>query len=213
MSLVKHFLERGWDLCSECHVSRLHQDVWLRVPARHRVRTLRQLKARGWWKELPPRGRSGAPLIPRTPRSVGCWNSCRLCRAKRCRPTLVSLGANASPSSGILKEACDAKANHRGRGVMNAMDVGEKKNERESPEIPVLLAWMTVVRDQVVVVETNNMAHLVLSQGGTTIANLVRFQHKSVSSVACFRHRLGHSAAATWFGPTCCLLLQRISTW
>ena len=27
---------------------------------------LRQLKARGW-KELPPRGRSGAPLIPRIP--------------------------------------------------------------------------------------------------------------------------------------------------
>ena len=26
---------------------------------------LRQLKARGWWKEPAPRGRSGAPLIPR----------------------------------------------------------------------------------------------------------------------------------------------------
>ena len=62
---MKHCLERGWDLCSECHVSRLHKDVWRRVPARDRVGTLRQLKARGWWKELPPRGRSGAPWIPR----------------------------------------------------------------------------------------------------------------------------------------------------
>ena len=60
-----HIAETGhlrcclYNFCSEC------QDVWLRVPARDRVGTLRQLKARGWWKELPPRGRSGAPLIPR----------------------------------------------------------------------------------------------------------------------------------------------------
>ena len=35
------------------------------------------------------------------------------------------------------------------------------------------LAWMTAGRDQVAVVETDNMADLLLSQGGTTIANLV----------------------------------------
>ena len=57
VSLVKHCLARNWDFCSEYLVSRLHQDVW----------TLRQWKARGWWKELLPRGRSRAPLIPRTP--------------------------------------------------------------------------------------------------------------------------------------------------
>ena len=34
VSLVKHCLERGWDFCSEHHVSRLHQDVWPRVSAR-----------------------------------------------------------------------------------------------------------------------------------------------------------------------------------
>ena len=71
VSLVKHCLERGWDFCSEYHVSRLHQDVWQRVPATDRVGTLRQLKARGWWKELPPRGRSAAPLIPRIPMERG----------------------------------------------------------------------------------------------------------------------------------------------
>ena len=37
------------------HVNKLHQEVWPRVPARDRVGTLRQLKARGWWKELPRR--------------------------------------------------------------------------------------------------------------------------------------------------------------
>ena len=34
------------------------------------------------------------------------------------------------------------------------------------------------MRDQVAVVETDNMADLVLSQGGTTISNLVRYQYK-----------------------------------
>ena len=37
---------------------------------------------------------------------------------------------------------------------------------------------MTAVRDQVAVAEMDNMADLVLSQGGTTIANLVRYQCK-----------------------------------
>ena len=37
VSLVKNCLERGWDFCSEHRVSRLHQDVWPRVPARDRV--------------------------------------------------------------------------------------------------------------------------------------------------------------------------------
>ena len=40
------------------------------------------------------------------------------------------------------------------------------------------MAWVTAVRDQVAVVETDNTADLVLSQGGTTIANLVRYQKK-----------------------------------
>ena len=55
--------------------------------------------------------------------------------AKRCRPTLVSRGANASPFK--LQEACDAKANHRGRCVMNATDERDKEDMgRESPEVP-----------------------------------------------------------------------------
>ena len=78
-----------------------------------------------------------------------------------------------------LQEACDAKANHMGRGVMNAMDVVEKQNgPRKSRKYWSHLAWMTAVRDQVAVVETDNMADLVLSQGGTTIANLVRYKNK-----------------------------------
>ena len=62
---------------------------------------------------------------------------------------------------------------------MNAMDVVEKKKRAaKAQKIPVApgvddLAWC----DQVAVVETDNMADLVLSQGGTTIANLVRYQN------------------------------------
>ena len=37
VSLVGRCVERGWGFCSEYHVSRLHQDVWPRVPARDRV--------------------------------------------------------------------------------------------------------------------------------------------------------------------------------
>ena len=40
------------------------------------------------------------------------------------------------------------------------------------------LAWMTAVRDQVSVVETDNMADVVPSQGGTPIAYLVRYQYE-----------------------------------
>ena len=87
VSLVKCCLERGWDFCLEHHVSRLHQDVWRRVPARDRVGTLRQLKAIGGVGSLP--AYAGRRRTRRTPR-------------KRCRPTLVSPGANASPSPDIL---------------------------------------------------------------------------------------------------------------
>ena len=216
--------ERGWDFRSEHHVSRLHQDVWPRVPAKDRVGALRQLKASGWWKELLLRGRSGAPLIPRIPTERGlCWTSSRLCRtapnpshtAERCRPTLcVSWCDCVAPTSHLVKlqEARDAMANHRGHGVMNATDErNEGKMGRERPEnTGSHLAWCAT---QVAVVETDNMANLVLSQGGTTIANLVRYQKKYVTSVAGIRHRSGRSAAATWFWPTCCLLLRGITTW
>ena len=191
VSLVKCCLERGWDFCSEHHVSRLHQEVWRRVPARNRVGTLRQLKARGWWKELPPRGRSGAPLIPRIPRERGVLNlSSRLCWTAP-NPSHTSKTLSADPCVSWcecvalirqlvkLQEACDAKANHKGHGVMNAMVVVEMKNGSRKPrKYPSHLAWMTAVRDKVAVVETDDVAHLVLSQGGTTIANLVRYQHK-----------------------------------
>ena len=70
---------------------------------------------------------------------------------------------------------------------MNAMVVVEMKNgPRKNRKYRSHLAWMTAVRDHVAVVETDNVADLVLSQGGTTIANLVRHQCnvRSVTSVA-----------------------------
>ena len=147
---------------------------------------LRQLKARGWWKELPPRGRSGAPLIPRIPTERGVLDLFPLV-PDGAEPSAHRETLSAHPCVSWcecvalvrhlvkLQEACDAKANDRGRGVMNTMDVVEKKNgPRKSRKYRSHLAWMTAVRDQVAVVETDNMADLVLSQGGTTIASLGR---------------------------------------
>ena len=67
----------------------------------------------------------------------------------------------------------------RGLGVTNAMDVVEKKKwAAKAQKYRSHLAWMTAVHDLVAVAETDNMADLVVSQGWTTVANLVRFQHK-----------------------------------
>ena len=91
------------------------------------------------------RGRSGAPLIPRI---AVCWISSRLCRTT---PSHTAKTLSADPCVSWcervalvghlvkLQEACDAKANHRGRGVMNAMDVVEKKRAAKAQKIPVAL--------------------------------------------------------------------------
>ena len=111
-----------------------------------------------------------------------------------------------------LQEAGDAKANHSGRGVMNAMDErDEEKMAAKAQKYWSHLAWMTAVRDQVAFVETDNIADLVLSQGGMTTETSYGTSSRSVISVAGICHRSGHSAAATWC-PMCCLLPQRIST-
>ena len=74
----------------------------------------------------------------------------------------MSPGANASPVK--LQEACDAKANHRGRGEMNAMDEGdEEKMGAKAQKYQSHLAWMTTVRDQVAVVETDDVADLAVA--------------------------------------------------
>ena len=109
------------------------------MPARDRVGTQRQLKARGWWKEPPPRGRSGAPLIPRISMERGVLDLFPLV-PDGAEPVVHRETLSADPCLSWcecvalirhlvkLQEACDAKANHRGRGVMNAMDVVETKN-------------------------------------------------------------------------------------
>ena len=74
VSLLSHCLPDGQDLRSEYYVRRVPLDVWPHVNKRDRVGVVRQLKARGWWKELQARGRSGALLIPHI--STGSGNSC-----------------------------------------------------------------------------------------------------------------------------------------
>ena len=95
-----------------------------------------------------------------------------------------SLVQSASPSEGLRCVERDG----RGRE--------EKKGAAKAQKYRSHLAWMSAVRDQVAVVETDNMA-LVLSQGGTCV-----LRKRSVTSVVGFRHHSEHSAAATWFVST-----------
>ena len=67
------------------HVSRLRQEVWPRVPARDRVGTLLQLKARGWWKELPQVRGAVDPAHPGGVRGAGSLPACA--RRRRTRRT------------------------------------------------------------------------------------------------------------------------------
>ena len=110
---------------------------------------LRQLKVRGWWKELPPRDRSGAPLIPRIPMERGVLDLFPPV-ADGAEPVARRETLSADPCISWcecvalirhlvkLQEACDAKANQRGRGVLNAMDVVEKKRwAAQATEVPV----------------------------------------------------------------------------
>ena len=223
VSLVKHCLERGWDFCSEHHVSRLHQDVWPRVPARDRVGTLRQLKARGWWKELPPRGRSGAPLIPRIPVERGVLDLFppvphdaepvahrETLSADRCVSwcECVALVRHLVK----LQEARDAMANHRGRGVMNAMDVVEKRQWAAKVQKIQVAPGVDVCRARPGR-GCRNGQHWPTSsnrRAGRRSRTSCVTSLRSVTSVATAR---GTALQQPGSGPCAALLLQRISTW
>ena len=224
VSLVKCCLERGWDFCLEHHVSRLHQDVWPRVPSRDRVGTLAATEGERVVEELPPTGKSRAPLIPRIPRERWVWDL--FPHVPDGEPVAHRETLSADPSVFCcecvalirqldkLQEACDAKANFKGHGVMNATDVVEKKNgPRKAQKISVAPG----VDDRRAVpgrgCRNGRCGGPRCRRAGRRSRTSCVTSVRSVTSVARFRHRLGHSAAATWFGPTCCLLLQRISTW
>ena len=79
-----------------------------------------------------------------------------------------------------LHQACDAKANERHRGALNASAVAVLKVwASKAAEYPSHLAWMTEVRRRVSETGSDNMADMVLSQGGTSITSVVRYQYKT----------------------------------
>ena len=150
-----------------------------RVPPTDRVSTLRQLGASWWWKELLPRGRSRAPLIPRITVGRGMLGLFPPAAGGGPlhvhRETLVT-DPSISWCEGVtlvrhltkLWEACDGKAKQRSRGVLNAVEFVEKiKLAAQTQKYRSHLAWMSA----------ENMADLVLSQGGMKIANSVSYLH------------------------------------
>ena len=82
---------------------------------------------------------------------------------------------------------------------------GERKKGRESPEIPGAPGVDDCrARPGNAPGRGCRRTDLVLSQGGTTSANFVRYQFQGVTSVVGIRHHSEQSA--TWFEPMCCLL-------
>ena len=173
--------ERGLDLCSKYHVSMLHQDVRPRVRAKDPVATLPQVNARGWWKELPPVDPAhlhGAQvvldLLPPVPDVA--------------EPVAHRETLSADPWCECvalvrrfvkLQEACDAKAN---KGVAPGVDDrralpgrGCRNGQHGRPRC---------------------------RRAGRRSRTSCVISLRSVTSVAGIRHRLKHSAAATWFGTT-----------
>ena len=152
---------------------------------------MRHLRSREFWKELQASGRSGVLLIPNI--TVGCGVRALFSSDDDGWSTLHLLGNIAVGSertgaktwrviSHVTKsqQARDAKANDESRGIMNAAAVAVWKDwAAKARKFRSHLLWWTGVRRRVAATESDNKADMVLSQGGTSITSVVRYQHKS----------------------------------
>ena len=189
--LLTHCLNHGLDLCSECHVTRLPLAVWSEVLSKDRVDVLRQLKNLGFWREPPARGRSGALLIPNIPVGSGVlpfFGAARPFDPHRSllETLLCDHSLNVCKNVALvhhmtkLEQACDMKANVRFRGAPNAAAISAKKEwTRRSQKFRSHLQWMTEVRRRVTDTETDTMADMVLSHGGTSISSQMQDDYKT----------------------------------
>ena len=116
-------------------------------------------QVRGAVDPAHPRGARGVESLP------ACAGRRRTRRTprKRCRETLVSLGAMRRSH----QASCQIAETTRREGEPQGSRCDERDGRKNGPPKPRKyrshLAWMTAVRDQVAVVETDNMADLVLS--------------------------------------------------
>ena len=102
------------------------------------------------------------------------WKHCCRIRAYWCEN--VALISHVTKS----QQARDAKANDESRGIMNAAAVAVWKDwAAKARKFRSHLLWLTGVRRRVAATESDNKADMVLSQGGTSITSVVRYQHKS----------------------------------
>ena len=107
----------------------------------------------------------GRRITRRTPRDAVGRPFCLLVRMRRPHQASCQIAGGLRRESEPQGSRCDERD-------------GRKKWAVKAQKYWSHLAWMTAVRDQVAVVETDDMADLVLSQGGCTIANFVRYQYK-----------------------------------
>ena len=139
----------------------------------------------------PARGRSGALLIPIIPVAGGVralfGAGGRLVPPRVFPETLVSdhclqwcenLALIGHLSK--LQQVCDIKATPRYRGVPNATALSARKEwASRARKFRSHLTWMTEVRRRVIDTESDIMADMVLSQGGTSVSSHVQYEHKT----------------------------------
>ena len=74
----------------------------------------------------------------------------------------------------MLQQVRDMEANPRYRGVPNAAALSAMKEwASQARKFRSHLTWMTEARRRVIDTESDNMAHMVLSQGGTSVLSHV----------------------------------------
>ena len=79
-----------------------------------------------------------------------------------------------------LQQVCDVKANPRHRGVPNAAALSARKEwASRARKFRSHLTWMTEVRRRVIDTESDNMADMVLPQGGTSVSSHVQHEYKT----------------------------------
>ena len=131
-------------------------------------------------------GRSGALLIPNIPVGGGVrafFGAGRHFDPHRTLPETLLCDHSLNWCENLaqihhmtkLQQACDMKANVRFRGAPNAATISAKKEwTRKARKFRSHLQWLTEVRRRVTDTETDTVADMVLSQGGTSISSQVQ---------------------------------------
>ena len=118
----------------------------------------------GWW----------GSSVGSTP--VNLWGRLGSSQRRWCQITACNGARSSLQPPSKLQQMCDMKANPRYRGVPNAAALSWASQALKFRSHPT---WMTEVRRRVIDTESDNMADMVLSQGGTSVSSRVQCEYKT----------------------------------